>query len=147
MASTNHKGSASALPAFDLAATVGQKVVRLPTAARRKVKQNYNRQTREKTLPMRQQWPGRYIFPTIREKMKQAELIDSVKPSAALSLAMAIFMALDEDHRAAIESVLWVGAELGRHSHAQAHALLPKVTTVGKQADLNAALRIIRGED
>lgn len=57
---------ATALPTFDLAATAGQKVVRLPTAAPRAVRQPLTERTRQTVEQMRASWPGQYTAPGIR---------------------------------------------------------------------------------
>jgi hypothetical protein len=145
MATCSKEGGASALP-FDLASTVGQKVVRLPTAPRRRVQQRWNNQTRALAFPLRDQWPGRYIAPSTRAKLEQAALIESIKPDVALALAVAIFGTLPDERKRFAEMLLAVGEAQGRHSCAQARAWVTSITTVAESYSLDAALRIIRGE-
>lgn len=142
----NQQWAAKAAPTFDLAATVGQKVVRLPSAAGRKVQQRWNKKTRPVAMALREQWPGRYIYPTIRRQMKTAELIDSVSATPALHLSLTILSVLSDEQRALVTALLAVGAEVRGGTFAQAYALIPKRMTVGEEVDLDAALRIIRGE-
>ncbi len=148
MATKPQQGSASALPTFDPAATVGQKVVRLPTASRRKVEQRWNRDTREVAFALRDQWPGQYIPGHVREKLEQAKLIDTVEASPALALAMALFQSLPEAERRRVMMVIECGAAFERPCFAQVSALLRRDgMTIGDLCSLDAALRIIRGED
>jgi hypothetical protein len=132
---------ASALPAFDLSTTVGQTVVRLPTAAPRQVRQRFNRHTREPLEQMRSQWKGRMLYPHTRAALKRAELIRSVERTPALCAALAMFKSLDEAAQRKALTFIKIMA-LTSPSAAQAVEIF-RPFTVAEEIDLAAAYRIL----
>jgi len=101
--------------AADLAATVGQRVVRLPTAARRKVQQFHNKYSRAERARLRAEspWPGEYIYPGIRAQMPLAEAIVSAEGNPILMQAVELLVTSE-------------------------------CPTIGDQVDLGAALKRLR---
>jgi hypothetical protein len=94
----------SAFP-FDLSATVGQRVVALPTAAMRKVLQRARVQEGS---------PFPYIHPLERAGIRKAELIrDMDRDDAALALALSIFTRLDPGIKGRVREEIERGAAVG----------------------------------
>lgn len=90
-------------------------VVRLPTAAPRKVQQPHNKAGREARQALREAspWPGEYVFPCVRNAMPIAETLLRADRTPALVLATAIVQVLDEDTRLRV-----IGA-LARHGNVE----------------------------
>lgn len=143
----NSASSATREPtAFDLAATVGQKVVRLPTAPRRMVQQKYNRASREarRALP---QFTGEYLPPFFRNALEQAELIRSADGKTALRWCAAMFLAMDEGAQAKVRLFV-AGAAIGGCTDAKrVGAIIDSLTgNNGDRSSLQAAYRYLDGE-
>lgn len=112
---------------FDVAATVGVRVVRLPTAARRKVQQRWNKGTRALAKPMREQWPGKYRRPGQPEEIETVPLVQTPE----LAFALAIFGALPVDRQEEAKSLLRQMKERSRSGEAQA---ILDLFTLGRMA-------------
>jgi hypothetical protein len=139
------QGGAAALPTFDLSATAGEKVVRLPTASGRKVYQRWNKHTREEAAKLRCHWRGEHISPSIRAKMEEAQLLDTITPTPALLLTAAIAQVLSDDQKEQVGLIL---RNRAGPSAQQAEALFKAAQprTIGDRVALDAALSLIRGE-
>lgn len=119
-------------------------VVRLPAAARRKVQQPMNKVGRAARNALRAEtpWPGEYIFPSIRQAMKQAELIADLQPSAELELLTALCAVLDDAARLKVVEALAPGVVTDRKTAKQALAILRTTRmTVGEAHDFDIAWR------
>jgi hypothetical protein len=119
-------------------------VVRLPTAARRKVHQHCNAASRAARKALRDEapWPGEFIFPSERAAMKTAELLADLKPSAELQLLTAICAALDDTARAKVIETLAPSVAAGRQTAEQALAILRTTRmTYGEMNDFDNAWR------
>jgi hypothetical protein len=118
-------------------------VVRLPTAASRQVKQNYNREAAGARRSLREAapWPGEYRHPSDRAMDELAALLLAIEPTPASELLRAILSTLDDEARATVAKVLAPGVVCGRESARQAFALLRSTKlTVGDQHYLGLAL-------
>ena len=117
-------------------------VVRLPTAARRKVQQRYNRHFREAAREMRKEWPGEYISPHVREKLPEAAALLQLERTPELLLVLAIFQALSPEQqqqvRADCEMMKYTGAA------ARAANAAIQIRTIGESFDLHAAMERLR---
>ena len=108
-----NRGGAQASP-FDLSATVGQRVVTLPTAAGRKVRQKPGSITFDDWTRMQEGSPFPYVHPLERAAMRDAELIRELdRTDAALALALAIFTKLDPNTKASVRADIERGAHVG----------------------------------
>lgn len=119
-------------------------VIRLPTAARRKVQQGCNRWTRAAREELReaQPWPGEYLPPGQRKAMPLAEILLHVEHSPELSLALAIAAELDEDTRLrVIGRIAKNGSPFAREAIALVRA---ETATIGEKWDLLAAMERVR---
>lgn len=114
-------------------------VVRLPTAARRQVKQQWNDSTRAARQALREAcpWPGEYKLPADRAR----EAKESAKPSIAhipltpaLIIASAMYGMADEKLQQTVGAVIKLAA-LGRPCAATQDALLmiQAVTSIDTQ--------------
>jgi len=139
MATPHTKGGASAPPAFDVAATVGQRVVRLPTAARRQVQQPCNKAGREarRAFKAAHPWPGEHIFPCHRDAMRGIRELRARPTTPAVSLARAIIDAREPGMSKAIMQIIDVSAKAGEPVAVEVMAILTTVIgeTVGAQSD------------
>ena len=135
MATRQNRVRASALP------EPATNVVRLPTAPRRQVQQNYNRAkfAARKLLP---QFTGEHICPGRRRALKDAAIIQDVGPSAALSLALGLFFALDTEGQQRAREAL---VKAGDPRYFPAFAILLHRHTIGEQLDLQWALDRLAG--
>ncbi|KRA80307.1 hypothetical protein [Altererythrobacter sp. Root672] len=117
-------------------------VVRLPTAARRKVQQRYNKHFRAIVPEMRAQWPGEYIDPGVRAKMPDAAALLLVERSPELLLAIAMFETLTEEQRTSVrnrcEMLKYTGAS------ARGAAALIQIRTIGDSVNLDAAMKLLK---
>jgi hypothetical protein len=145
MATRHTEGGASASPDFAASDfTLDQcGVVRLPTAAPRRVEQTWNRRTREarKALP---QFTGEHISADRRNALKDAAILQDVRPSEALSLALALFFSLDPEGQQRTREQL---VKVGSPAHWGALAILLHRRTVGEQLNLYWALERLAGGD
>lgn len=119
-------------------------VVRLPTAARRQVKQHMNAAARAARKVLREEtpWPGEYIHFGEREALKLAAVVATVRPSVELELLRGICAALDDVARAKVVQNLAPGVAVGRQTAEQALAVLRTTRmTVGETVDFHAAWR------
>lgn len=138
---TNRRGILGAM-------ALAPNVVRLPTAARRKVRQPCNAAGRAARQALREAspWPGEYIFPTERAAMKTAEALLEVDATPELELLTALCAALNEDQRAKVLEVLAPRVAVGRRPAQQALAVLRTTNmTVGERLDLHNAMRRLGG--
>ncbi len=144
MATKPQQGSASALPTFELSATVGQKVVRLPTAPRRKVQQPQNKAGREARLHLRacQRRRFEYVFPGIRAARKRLEDLRAMPATPAVILVRSLIEAPNTDDRARVLAVLRFGESRGDTLACDALNLLRDVAgrTYGEQNNFREAL-------
>lgn len=117
-------------------------VVRLPTAATRKVKQPCNKSAHAIRNEMRKEWPGEFIFPSEREAMKTASMLMDVHATPELELLMGICAALDDGQRTTVLERLAPRVAMGHRSAQQALALFRTTKmTVGESVDLTNAMR------
>ncbi len=126
-------------------------VVKLPTAARRKVQQRWNKQTRaaRTALP---QFPGEFIFPGERRMMPIAETFVRLRTGVTLEteLLTAICWALDDDARAKAVGALATGAAGDRQTALDAMHILSATgpMTVREQVSFtNAIDRLVGNAD
>ena len=122
-------------------------VLRLPTAASRKVQQPCNRWGRAARKELREAtpWPGEYIHHQRRAAMRKAEILISIERTPALVLALAIFAELDQDTRLRVIGQMAKGGASGEVC--QAIELTSTVgTTFGEQWDLMWAMDRLRGK-
>lgn len=124
----------------DLSHTVGKRVVRLPTAAPKQVRQFANRETRAAKATMResQSRDFDYTFPSIRAAEAEAELVMGAQRSPALALAIAMFQALPDGQRERAKAFLDLLALTD--TEARHAAALVKARTIGEQHDLHRAM-------
>lgn len=124
-------------------------VVKLPSAAHRKVRQpRHTKATRElrSSLP---KFPNRWIFPSIREKARAIRPILELDAGAERRLLFAIFRSLDAETRHKVASVLEQALARDVRDRDDVEQALAFVTyeltpqTYGEQADVIAALRYI----
>jgi hypothetical protein len=120
-------------------------VVRLPTAAARKVQQPKGRKlwAAQKELP---QFTGEYLHHQSREALKTAEKILAAESSPALRMAVAIFRASDYLTQAKV--MIALSAETKSEHAAQALAMLSTLTmTYGESASLEWAFKRLEGRN
>lgn len=123
-------------------------VVRLPTAAHRKVQQKCNRWSRaaRKELREAQPWPGEFIDPRRRLALRKAETLVRVERTPALALALAMFAELDDETRLRVVGQLARGG--ATEEVRQAIALTEAVgLTWSEQWDLIWAMERLQGRD
>lgn len=145
MATRRTEGGASAPPVFEPSDFTLKEagVVRLPTAAPRKVEQTWNRRTRQgrKALP---QFTGEHISQQRRNALKDAKiLLEMDSASAAICLALAIFDSMAPAAKARIRSKI---IERGRGRDFGPLAVLLEPRNFGQQWDLQWALERVAGE-
>ncbi|OQW44354.1 MAG: hypothetical protein A4S16_03440 [Proteobacteria bacterium SG_bin6] len=117
--------------------------MRLPTAAPRKVKQNYNRAARAEREKV-DRLPVRFMYPSQREAVRKVEILSGVEPSAAIELLVAICAALDAEARARVRAHLIPGVLNKRKTAEQAMVIVDTCRpTFGEQIDLDFALRLL----
>ena len=125
--------------AFDLASTVGKKVVRLPTAQRRQVQQPQNKAGREarRNLRAKQPNPFNYLFPSIREAKRKIDELLAMPPSPAVNLVRSMFDAANAEESGRPMASIKLGIAAGDPFALDVEALLKKVagTTFGEQND------------
>ena len=100
-------------------------VVRLSTAAPRKVQQRWNKHTRamRQELPQFPQDRSRFaFFPQMHEAMKEARLILDCEPTAAIRLAMSLFLAADDRTKRRVE--MFLALQAGSEAAKQALAMV-----------------------
>lgn len=129
-------------------------VVRLPTAARRQVKQFHNKGTRaaRKALREAHPWPGSYEHGPARAQRMEAErkaaILMGINQTPAMLLVHALLALLTDEQRGKIAEQLAGGAMAGRQAYLEALALIQTARmTVGEQCDLYRAIDKLRGED
>jgi hypothetical protein len=131
MATRHDQGGAQALPTFNLADTVGQKVVRLPTALNRQPRQKYNRWTREAKLQLREQQSRTfpYMVHGQREALARIKRIRAATGDAA-DLARRVLDAMTADEARRVAALINAGNKAGDPLAVEAHQLLAE--TVGR---------------
>jgi hypothetical protein len=117
-------------------------VVRLPTAAKRKVQQRNNKHYRALVPAMRAEWPGKYIAPHVREKIPDAAALLLVERTPELLLSIALFEALSEEQRNQVRSQ----CEMLKYTSpaARGAAALIQIRTIGDSVSLDAAMKLLR---
>lgn len=117
-------------------------VVRLPTAARRKVQQRYNKQYRAAAAEMRAQWPGRYIPPHVRAQLPDAAALLLMERTPELLLAIAMFEALDEGQRMQVRAQ----CEMLQHTGPAARGAAASIRrrTIGDSVSLDFAMKLVK---
>lgn len=124
-------------------------VVRLPSAARRKVKQNQNRAAMEARAALPRFPIERFEFPTVRSAIPVARelLAMGSNMTPELELLTALLATLDGDTRQKMKEHLFQGILAGRPTAYQAMALIQGTKlTYGEQKDLDAAFAFIARE-
>jgi hypothetical protein len=133
-------------PSFDLSATVGQRVVRLPTAPRCKVQQNQNRAAVAAKAALRDQmpWKGDYVFPGIREAAKRVHSVEAIESSPARITALLIRDIPSKEARL-IYSMIGHAAEAKHPLAEEVVSLFRGVTgeTYGEQNDTANAIELM----
>lgn len=139
----NHKGAAAP-----------SNVVRLPTAARRKVQQFQNRDTRaaRKALRDAAPWPGSYEHGPMRAQRMEAErmaaILMGIEPTPAMLIVHALLAVLTDEQRHRVAEQLAGGVIAGRKAHIEALTLVQAARmNVGQQHDLYRAVDKLRGEE
>lgn len=125
-------------------------IVRLPTAAPRRVKQSWNRANREAAFQLREEtaWPIRLKEPWTMEAEKVALAIVDAERTPALRIAVAILEAMDTAQRVAIVAKLGERAAAGGNAFAAFQiARLTGPITAGEACDIKRALAEIDGRD
>lgn len=124
--------------------TDGRNVIRLPTAAPRKVQRPSNRASRAAKRKLQEEcpWPGEYLYPGQRKAMKTAELLMEVERTPELELLTAICSTLDDATREKVAAKLALRAAVGITSAEKAEAVFRSTRlTVGETLDLTNALQ------
>lgn len=138
------KGGATAPSTFDLASTVGKRVVRLPTAPRRQVKQQCNKHSRAARAALRAEtpWPGEYVFPSIRDAMRRLQALRDMPPSAAVNLARSVIDPDKIDDRRRVLGLIQSGVDAGEPFAVEVLRLITEITgtTYGDHNDFAQAL-------
>ena len=124
------KGGATSASTFDLASTVGKRVVRLPTAPRRQVKQQCNKQSRAARADLRAEtpWTGEYVFPSIRDAMRRLQALRDMPPRAAVNLARSVIEPDKIDDRRRVLGLIQSGVDAGEPFAVEVHRLITEVT-------------------
>jgi hypothetical protein len=122
-------------------------VVRLPTAPKNRVRQNYTRAARaaKADLP---KFPGEYIHPGIRDAMPTAGMLLEMRKaiSPEMELLTAICAALDETMCAKVAEALAPGVAVGRPTAVQAMAVFRTTRMSARDfIDLDNAMRRLGG--
>lgn len=122
-------------------------VVRLPTAAPRKVRQGCNRWTRAARAALREErpWPGEFIHHQRRAALRKAETLVDIKRTPALVLALAIFTELDEDMRLRVIGRMAAGGDVPSVRQAIELAFTTRAT-FGEKWDLMWAMDRLQGK-
>lgn len=123
---------------------ISTNVVRLPTAARRQVKQVNNAAGRAARKALREEnpWPGEFLYPAQRQAMKTAQTLIDLQPTVELELLSAICAALGDDQRAKVIEALGPGVVAGRKAAEKALAVVQSTKmTVGDSIYLSNAMR------
>lgn len=121
-------------------------VVRLPTAAPRKVNQPENREARVARKALREQtgWTA-YISPQMRLAKKRAAILDAAKQTPALIIVAAMLNLMPDTDRQAVADKL-ASMPLASDSYAQALLLTTQSRMAFAEAfDLQRALCELRG--
>ncbi|WP_419825152.1 hypothetical protein [Sphingomonas sp.] len=124
-------------------------IVRLPTAARRKVDNARFAEQRRSAIAARQsgEWPGKYLHPHDRRMDEQAKLLLSIEDTVATRLLQAILAALDDGARQKVAAALAPAVIGERPAALQAFALFKtSKPTVGEAHYLGLALDRLRAE-
>jgi hypothetical protein len=120
-------------------------VVRLPTAAPRKVSQHHNRNTRALKLSL-PQFPGKYISPGVRAMLPVASALEDLRHTPELELLIAMCTALGDDARFRIEVFLREQILVGNRAASQALAGLRKAhMSIRESYDLWNAMDHLEG--
>ena len=133
MATANRKEGASA----------PSNIVRLPTAARRKVQQGQLKADRLARDRFREDhpWPGDFRFGAVREAEKVALAISDVERTPGLRIAVAILQSIDAAQRGAVIAKLSETAGFGGDANAAFHiARLTGPISLGESLDIARAL-------
>ncbi|MEO6247022.1 MAG: hypothetical protein ABIO85_00360 [Sphingomicrobium sp.] len=138
MAHSNPSGGTTAL-GFDLAATVGKKVVRLPTAQRRQVQQPHNKAGRAARLRLResQRRQFNYEFPSIRDARRKLLELYAMPPSPMVSFVRNVIDAANAGDSMRAMGVIKTGVAVEDPFALEVQALFEKVVgrTFGEQND------------
>ncbi|MCA1653669.1 MAG: hypothetical protein ABR588_05920 [Sphingomicrobium sp.] len=125
-------------------ASAPSNVVRLPTAARRQVKQACNKAGRAARAALRaeQPWPGEYLFPGIRDAMRRLRGLRSMPSSAAVNLARSVVDPETINERPRVLGLIRCGVDAGDPFAREVHRLLRELTgtTYGDHNDFKNAL-------
>ena len=127
---------------------IGEIVVRLPSAATRKVYQPANKAGRAARAALREQQARAFPFKHhgVREAERRATVIAKIDQTPAMILAHAVLAALDETTRLKVIGTL---AQRASASDAQRQAFEVANSTMlnfGQQWDLMNALAALRGD-
>lgn len=117
-------------------------VVRLPSSARRKVQQRYNRHFRQVVPAMRADWPGEYISPEVRRQLPDAEALLLLRQTPELLLCLAIFQTLAPEQQAQVRHSC--EAKKPSVTSARSVAAAIQARTTGESVSLAAAMDLLR---
>jgi hypothetical protein len=120
-------------------------VTRLPTAAPRQVKQNYNRAAAAAKAALRRAdpWPGEYVHPNDREALNLVLAAYKLTPTPEMLIVAELLTLLPWEQRRAIRNKFKTIASCGSEPHQQALAAVhPYAMNVGEECDYRRALLI-----
>lgn len=124
-------------------------VVRLPTAARRKVKQVWTPENRQARMALHRIPKERFLYPPVREAIPVAKELLTLRDNITVELELltALLETLDGATRQKMKERLFQGVLDGRRTAYQAMALIQGTKlTYGQQKDLDAAFAFIARE-
>ncbi len=130
----------------ELRANAPANVVILPTAAPRQVHQMRNEATRAERRALRDAhpWPGDDLRPGLRDAIRRAKTVRSVRQTPALRIVFALLAAMDAETRQKVTARLAREARSGLSDAMEALAIGECASfTVGESLDLDFAFKWI----
>lgn len=124
-------------------------VVRLPTAAPRKINNNRFREQRRAASALRKEsaFTDRYIDPCVRAALPDARLFNEITLTPGLLIASTLLDLIEPEIRDQLVKRLSIGAAVGRKPHQQALMLIRRQRQcVGDEYAFRAAL-IVAAEE
>lgn len=121
-------------------------VVRLPTAAPRKVENNRFKEQRRAASALRNEnaFADRYIDPCVRAALPDARLFNEITLTPGLLIASTLLDLIDPEIRDQLVKRLSLGAAVGRKPHQQALMLIRRQRQcLGDEFAFRAALHIV----
>lgn len=134
---------------YDLSATIGERVVRLPTAARRKVCNCSNAAQANAGYAFRQAnpWRGEHLFPSQREAARRIRELRAMTPGPAVNIARRLVDDVGSEEAHATLSLIKAALAQGDPIAREVHDLLERTTgrTLGEHEDFVSALERLDG--